>query len=59
MERRPVLVAAAFGIGTAALATVAFSFPPGGPPLSAIVAFAISLGLAVGVIAYVGVAALT
>jgi len=59
LERNPLVTAVAFGLGSAALATAAFSFPPGGPPLTAIVAFAISLGLAVGAVTYVGVAAIS
>lgn len=59
LQRTPLLTALGFGLGSALLATIAFSFPPGAPPLSAIVPFAVSLGLAIGVITYVGVAALS
>ena len=55
--RNPLATAATFGLGIAVLATVAFSFPPGGPPLSAILAFTVSLGLAVGAVTYVGLSA--
>jgi hypothetical protein len=57
LTRNPLATAIAFGLGIAVLATAAFSFPPGGPPLSAILAFTISLGLALGVVTYVGLSA--
>ncbi|SDF54643.1 hypothetical protein [Halorientalis regularis] len=57
--RHPITTATAFGLGSALLATAAFSFPPGGPPLRAIAAFAVALGLAVGIVTYVGVSALS
>ncbi|WP_424018222.1 hypothetical protein ACOZ4N_01845 [Halorientalis pallida] len=57
--RNPILTATAFGLGSALLATAAFSFPPGGPPIRAILSFAVALGLAVGIITYVGVSALS
>ncbi|MFB6084491.1 MAG: hypothetical protein ABEJ94_09625 [Halorientalis sp.] len=59
LDRNSLLIAAALGLGIAVLATLAFSFPPGSPPLSAIAAFAVALGLAVGTIAYVGASALS
>jgi hypothetical protein len=57
--RNPKLTAAAFGLASALLSIFAFSFPPGAPPVRAIVPFAVALGIAVGVIAVVGVSGLS
>jgi hypothetical protein len=57
--RNPTVTAVAFGLGSALLSILAFSAPADGPPFGAVVPFAVALGLAVGVIAYVGVSALS
>ncbi|RXK51550.1 hypothetical protein [Halorientalis pallida] len=59
LVRNPTLAASAFAVVTALFALLALSSPASGPSVAEFVPFVLALGIAVGVIAFVGLSALS